>query len=418
MVTFKAVRGMNDLFEPELSLWRHMESLMVNIFTDYGFEEIRTPVLEDLRLFERGVGEHTDMVEKEMFIIEDGDHRYALRGENTAPLVRALIEKGGLSSDFNKKFFYIGPQFRKERPQKGRLRQFHQFGLESFGTFEPMADVEIIVLVNHLFNMLGLKGITLKLNSLGKSFERAIFKDKLKEFLSNHRDQLCEDCQRRMEHNTLRVLDCKKASCQLLSDDGPKSIDFLEKESSDHFAKVTQGLSEQGIHFVTDHKLVRGLDYYERTVFEFVADIGLGAQNTLCGGGRYDGLFQTLGEKASIPAIGCAGGIERIALLLGEKIIKPETPKLAIISADEEGANFIPALAFSLRNLGIAVDFSLSKKSLKSQMRRADKISAENVLVIGKDEINKNEGQIKSFSENNSIIVKLNTDNIYDVLKR
>lgn len=415
MKNFKAVRGMNDLFEPEISLWRKIENTMAKIFSDHCYEEVRTPILEDLGLFKRGVGETTDVVEKEMFIINDAEHQYCLRAENTAPLVRALIEKGGMGEEFNKKFFYMGPMFRKERPQKGRLRQFHQFGLECFGVDDPLAEIEIITLTKKLFDILKLN-FTLKINSLGTAHERIKYKEGLKKFLLNFEEKLCEDCKRRLKFNTLRMLDCKKEECIKITQNAPKSLDYLENDSLNHFLEVKNGLKDQGIDFEVDNRLVRGLDYYDRTVFEFVADFGLGSQNAIAAGGRYDGLFKTLGNSLDIKAVGIAGGIERIILLMAKEEISLLGPKLTLISADEQGFLFIPKLAFSLRDLGIKTDFCLSKKSLKAQMRRADKLNAENIAVIGKNELDKKEIIIKGFNDNKNIKVFLDVKNIKDAL--
>lgn len=398
MVTLRAPRGMNDLFSAELEQWRIIESSIEKIFKLYGYQEIRTPLIEDLALFKRGIGEGTDIIEKEMFLVPDGEHMYCMRPENTAAVVRALIERGSLSQESEEKLYYVGPMFRKERPQRGRLRQFHQFGIETFGVADASADIEIIVMVNHLFESLGLNNLVLKINSLGMPQERIEFKHELKKFLSNFKGQLCEDCERRIEINTLRVLDCKKAGCQEIARKAPNILDSLSKESRMHFEQVITGLGKEGVAFVIDHHLVRGLDYYNRTVFEFVATTGLGAQNTLAAGGRYDGLFATLGNKFDMPAIGCAGGIERLAILLAEHNLTGVASPISIslIGADERGQQEATKLAYQLRKKSIAADFCLSQKSVKAQMRRANRLKARYVGVIGEQEIQKQKVIIKS----------------------
>ena len=397
MEIMRAPRGMTDLFEPELSKWRSIESAVSRIFQIHGYQEIRTPILEDLALFKRGIGESSDIVEKEMFVVLDGEHSYGLRPENTAPVVRALIQRGGLSLDTQEKYFYLGPMFRKERPQKGRLRQFHQFGIESFGVSEAIAEIEVIAMVDQLFKELKLSEVTLKINSLGTREERGRYKQILKDFLSNKEDDLCEDCKRRLHINTLRVLDCKNPKCGEIARTAPKTLETMGEESLVHFNAVQEGLKKQGVAFEIDQQLVRGLDYYNRTVFEFLAPTGLGSQNAVAAGGRYDGLFSILGNKIDLPGVGCAGGIERIALLIPDDdsyVAQPEI-KIALIAAGEAGAKAAISLGFALRKQGISADFCLAQKSLKAQMRRADKLSAHFVAVIGENEINNNKVVLK-----------------------
>lgn len=411
MVIARALRGMNDLFPKDLVLWRKIEQAVERVFPLYGYQEIRTPVLEELALFKRGIGETTDIVEKEMFIVPDGDNTYCLRPENTAPVVRALIERGGISSDTQEKLYYIGPMFRKERPQKGRLRQFHQYGIESFGVSEPVADVEIMTMVDHLFSRLGLKGVELKINSLGTNEERAIYKERLKAYLNEQKSKLCEDCQRRMETNPLRVLDCKNPHCHEVVRGAPKTIDALGAESRTHFEQVLSGLNEVNVAYEVDPHLVRGLDYYNRTVFEFVATSGLGAQNTVAAGGRYDGLFLTLGNKIDLPAIGCAGGIERLALLLEAKEEQSQIA-LSLVGADDIGHQTSKRLAFELRKIDVAADFSLIQKSIKAQMRRADKLGAHFVAVLGQEEVNTKRIKIKNMRTSESTEISLEANMI------
>lgn len=417
MVIARSIRGMNDLFESDLIAFRTIERSLARVFHAFGYDEIRTPILEELALFKRGVGETSDIVEKEMFLVEDGEHMYCLRPENTAPVVRALIERGGISDDTLEKLYYVGPMFRKERPQKGRLRQFHQFGVELFGVRESSADIEVIVMVDQLFKDLGLSGIKLKVNTLGNNDERIAYKTKLRDFFTAQKEKLCADCNRRLIENPLRVLDCKNPECHEIAMSAPKIIDSLGHDSRSHFDDVIRGISLQDVTYELDDYLVRGLDYYNRTVFEFVADYGLGSQNAVAAGGRYDGLFLTLGNKTDLPAIGCAGGLERIALLLGkEEKRRASKIDLAFVSADDEGQKLAQQLAFALRKQGISADFSLVKKSLKAQMRRADKLDAKFVAVLGEQEIHNKRVVLKELSNKTSHEMALEVNGIAQFL--
>jgi histidyl-tRNA synthetase len=398
---------MNDLFEKDLETFRLIERTMEETGRIFGYQEIRTPILEELALFKRGIGETTDIVEKEMFLVEDGEHTYCLRPENTAPVVRALIERGGISEDMQEKLYYLGPMFRKERPQKGRLRQFHQFGIELFGIREPSADIEVIVMVDYLFKSLGISNLTLALNTLGSNEERAQYKTLLLKFLSNHVAQFCEDCKRRMATNPLRVLDCKNETCRAITETAPKIIDSVGEESRMHFEQVQKGLTDQSVAFELRYGLVRGLDYYNRTVFEFLADDGLGSQNAVAAGGRYDGLFLTLGNKIDLPAIGCAGGLERMALLLDRKREQTSHVQLALVGADDAGKQRAQDIAFKLRKQKIAADFSLANKSIKAQMRRADRIGAKYTIVLGEQEIKTERVTIKNLATGQEIELPL-----------
>lgn len=403
MVIARSLRGMNDLYESDLRVFRKLENTLQTVCHAFGYHEIRTPILEEIALFKRGIGESTDIVEKEMFVVQDGDSAYVLRPENTAAVVRALIERGGIGEDTLEKLFYFGPMFRKERPQKGRLRQFHQFGVELFGVSEPTADVEVLVLVDQFLKSLNISGISLTINSLGANDERVAYKSILQQFLSNHADQFCEDCKRRIVTNPLRVLDCKNPVCRAITEKAPRILQSLGTESREHFDAVQQGLSDQGVSFDISETLVRGLDYYNRTVFEFIAQDGLGAQNTVVGGGRYDGLFHTLGSKIDLPSIGAAGGVERLIMLLQNSVDDASnTIAVALIGADDAGMRYAQDCAFKLRRLGIAADFSLAKKSTKAQMRRADRIGAQRVAVIGEQEISSKRFKLKTLANGES----------------
>ncbi len=408
MVMIRSVRGMNDLFETDLLLIRKLEKTINQIFCLYGFDEIRTPIVEELSLFKRGVGEMSDIVEKEMFVIKDNEHEYCLRPENTASVVRALIQRGGIDESFSEKLFYMGAMFRKERPQKGRLRQFHQYGVESFGHSSYLAEVEILSMIDHLFKELKVNNVELLINSLGNEQEKIAYKALLYDFLILRKEELCEDCKRRIEKNTLRILDCKNKTCQEIAKAAPTCLSSLGDESKKHFNSVLEELTKQNIIFTISDKLVRGLDYYQKTVFEFVNNDYLGAQNTIAAGGRYDGLFSTLGNKIDLPAVGLAGGMERLVLLLSDNYQNlHNTVDLAIVTADEYGRREVSSLAFNLRKLNIKTDFCLEEKSLKAQMRRANKVNASFVLVLGQEEIKAQKVTLKNFNEDQKIDVAL-----------
>lgn len=410
---------MNDLFPDELSLWQLVEKKTRDVFTRYGFSEIRTPILEDLSLFVRGVGEGTDIVEKEMYVLKDRDESLlCLRPENTAGVVRALIEHKTLVQESEFKTYYIGPMFRRERPQKGRLRQFHQIGAEVFGISEPSADVELISMVHQVLNDLGINELTLQLNSLGEASERKVYVAKLVEYYESRQNELCEDCKKRLHKNPLRLLDCKNPNCIEISKAAPELISFLEKESREHFDAVQEGLTSLNIPFHLSTRLVRGLDYYTRTVFELSATSGLGAQNAVAAGGRYDALVENLGGP-KVPAVGFSAGIERILILLNEKGVaasKP-TPDLSFICMDKAGRELALLTCAGLRKQGIFAEFDHKERSVKAQMRRADKMSAKSIIVLGERERNEKMGQLKNLSSGETQPISLDVETIVRVLK-
>ncbi len=316
MTKYQSVKGMNDLFEEELRYYRRIEEVARAKCTLFGFSEIRTPILEELPLFLRGIGETTDIVEKEMYSFEDRDGKQlCLRPENTASVARALIQHKLLVQAGEEKLYYIGPMFRRERPQKGRYRQFHQFGAESIGNRHPSVDVELIALLRDFFVALGVRNLTMALNSLGTSEDSKVYTAKLNAFLDTVESELCENCSIRRHKNPLRVLDCKAAQCIEVRKKSPMPIDFLSNESKGYFDAVQSKAKEAGIDYVVDASLVRGLDYYSDTVFELWASDGLGAQNAVAAGGRYDGLFEQLGGVA-VPGVGFSVGIERALLVI------------------------------------------------------------------------------------------------------
>jgi len=397
--TIQAIRGMNDCLPSETNIWQMVESSLRRVASNYGFAEIRTPIVEPTALFKRSIGEVTDIVEKEMYSFDDrnGDS-LTLRPEGTACCVRAGNQHGLLYNQ-EQRLWYMGPMFRHERPQKGRYRQFHQFGLEAFGIGTPDIDAEVIMLTSRLWRELGINEfVTLELNSLGSNEERANYRDSLVEYLTEKIDLLDEDSKRRMNTNPLRVLDSKNPDVQAALVDAPKLSDYFGAESLEHFEGVCQRLDAAGINYVINEKLVRGLDYYNRTVFEWVTD-SLGAQGTICAGGRYDGLVEQLGGKAT-PAFGFALGIERLVLMIQSleaiQDIRPQVDAYVIMLG--EGVDVTAnALAEKWRDLlpDIRIQTHCGGGNMKKQMKRADKSGAQVALILGENEIENQEVTIK-----------------------
>ncbi|NMZ68913.1 histidyl-tRNA synthetase [Pseudomonas peli] len=389
----QAIRGMNDILPEQTPLWRYFEGTVASLLDGYGYRQIRMPIVEFTELFKRSIGEVTDIVEKEMYTFDDrnGDS-LTLRPEGTAACVRAVLEHGLSGGGQTQKLWYIGPMFRHERPQKGRYRQFHQIGVEVFNINGPDIDAELIVLTWRLWGLLGIRdAVKLELNSLGTSAARAVYRDALVEFLTAHADQLDEDSRRRMNTNPLRVLDSKAPETQALLVNAPKLADYLDEESRVHFEGLKARLDAAGVPYVINPKLVRGLDYYSKTVFEWVTD-QLGSQGTVCAGGRYDGLVEQMGGKPT-PGVGFAMGIERLVLLL-ETLGKVPTEIARTVDvylcAFGEPAE-LAALALSERlrdqlpNLRLQVNAGAG--SFKSQFKKADKSGALYALILGEDEL-------------------------------
>lgn len=403
METVRAPKGMNDLFEDELVTWRHLERTVREVFLSYGFGEVRTPVVEEAELFVRGVGEGTDIVGKEMFIFPDRDPRapkqLCLRPENTAGVVRAMIENGKIVADAYWKVFYLGPQFRNERPQAGRYRQFHQLGCEVLGYAEPAADIEVIASAHAILTRLGITDVALHISSIGDAADRPRYKEALLAYLQPHEAALSDDSKRRLRVNPLRILDSKDEADRRICADAPKPLDFLSDEARAHFDAVKAGLERLGIPYRVDPLLVRGLDYYTRTVFELIGTHGLGAQSTVIAGGRYDGLVAELGGRPT-PAVGYAGGVERLVLVmraLGLTAPAP-TPALMVIGADDAGHARCAELAFALRRDGLAVEVDLRGRSVKAQMRHADRAGARFTAVVGSSEIERGTVSVKNMA--------------------
>jgi len=408
MSTLKAVRGTRDLLPPETALWNRIEATARSVFARYNFGEIRTPVFEDTQLFARGVGEETDIVSKEMYTWEDRARAQSektqsltLRPENTAGVVRAYIEHGLGESGQLQKLYYIGPQFRRERPQKGRYRQFSQIGAEvigppSAGSESPLRDAEVLEMLATLLDELGIGGWTLHLNSVGSSADRQRYNETLRAALVPLAPQMCADCQRRAETNPLRVLDCKVPADQPLIDTLPVIADSLDEESKKHFAAVTAALDAAGVPYTLNPRLVRGLDYYTRTTFEFTHG-GLGAQNALLGGGRYDGLSEMIGGPKA-PGIGFAMGEDRLVLTLQALESAPPQVAHAYIAPLGEAVNAAAlALARELRRGGLRVELGDGSFRLKKSFDAADK-TARRIVILGEDEVASGILTVKTFA--------------------
>jgi histidyl-tRNA synthetase len=365
--------------------WQHIEATARRVFERYGFAEIRIPILEKTELFCRSIGDATDIVEKEMYSFTDkGDNAVTMRPEGTAGVMRAYIEHKLYAQDPVAKLYYLGPMFRYERPQKGRYRQFHQIGAEVTGITDPRIDAQVLVMLCHFFAELGLDEPRLQINSLGCPRCRPPYRQALRDYLRERTGQLCDDCIRRIDANPLRALDCKSAHCKEATAGAPSVLDHLCPECDTHFAAVRRHLQSTGTPFDINERMVRGLDYYTRTTFELVTGL-LGSQSAVAAGGRYDGLVSDLGGPA-IPGIGFAMGVERVALLLGERQFG-RTPDLFIAALGEAAQERAFVLMTSLQRQGLFVETDLGGKSLKSQMRRSDRLRARYTVILGEDEV-------------------------------
>ncbi|MEK6595327.1 MAG: histidine--tRNA ligase [Pseudomonadota bacterium] len=396
----KAIRGMNDILPDESYRWEYFEQTVHKWLAAYGYRNIRTPIVEQTDLFIRSIGEVTDIVEKEMYTFIDhlNNDSLTLRPEGTASCVRAVIEHNLLYAG-PQRLYYAGPMFRHERPQKGRYRQFHQVGVEALGYVGPDIDAELIVMCSRLWDLLGISGLRLEIGTLGNAESRALHRTRLIKYFEQHRDNLDEDSLRRLHTNPLRILDSKNPRMQGLIDNAPKLIDDLDEESCIHFESLQHILREQGINFEINLRLVRGLDYYNRSVFEWITD-KLGAQGTVCAGGRYDGLMEQVGGK-SAPACGFAMGIERLLALMQEcgENITPPAPDIYIAHQGEEGADYAWKCAEFLRDEGLNIILHCGGGSFKSQMKKADATGASYALIIGDDEVKAQEVTLKPLRE-------------------
>ena len=410
----KAIRGFNDILPDEVGKWQFVEKTARKVFEGFGFSEIRIPILERTELFSRGIGEATDIVEKEMYTFADkSGNSLTLRPEATASMARAYLEHQLYSFDPMAKLYCIGPMFRYERPQKGRYRQFYQIDAEVFGVGNPMVDAEIIVMLVHFLKKVGLVKLELQVNSLGCRDCRPRYRDGLKTYLAGKSFQLCEDCQRRIQTNPLRIFDCKVQTCQDAIGDAPKVIDFICGECDVHFNKVKEYLGMANLDYTLNPRMVRGLDYYTRTAFEVVS-YDLGSQNAVTGGGRYDNLFQEIGG-IDIPGIGFAIGMERLISLLPKDREFIRHPHLFIAAPGKETQKEIYRLANQLHLEGIRAELDYETKSLKSQMRRADKLKARYVLILGEEEVKKGRVVLRNMEDKSQ--EELPMDNLLNLLK-
>lgn len=392
MAKIQSIRGMNDLLPAESPIWQYLESAVSDVLASYAYREIRFPIVEQTELFKRSIGEVTDIVEKEMYTFKDrNDESLTLRPEGTAGCVRACLQNGLLDNQQVQRLWYTGPMFRYEKPQKGRLRQFHQIGVECFGMAGPDIDAEVIAITARLWQQLGLlDDVSLELNSIGSLAARADYKEALVSYLKQYVEQLDEDSQRRLDTNPLRILDSKSASTQQLLEAAPSLEDYLDDESRQHFEQLKAFLDSVGISYRVNPRLVRGLDYYGKTVFEWVTD-RLGAQGTVCAGGRYDGLVEQLGGKA-VAGVGFAMGVERLCLLLEVTGNIPAQasadPDIYFVVAGEQAQSRAFQYAEQLRNElpGLRLQLNCGGGSFKSQFKKADKSAAAIALVLGDDE--------------------------------
>lgn len=397
----QALKGTHDILPEEVYKWDYMEGVIRDVCARYGYKEIRTPIIEATELFQRGIGDTTDVVTKEMYTFTDrGNRSVTLRPENTASAVRAYLEHKMYGDQQVHKMFYIGSMFRYDRPQAGRYREFHQFGLEVLGASSPLADAEVIAMACEIFHRLGLKDLDLHLNSIGDKNCRPAYRRKLIEFFEGKKDQLCDDCRERLYKNPLRILDCKEEGCKKASIGAPEITDYLCDDCHKKFEAVKHYLDGLGISYTVDPRLVRGLDYYTNTAFE-IQYPPLGAQSAVCGGGRYDGLVEEIGGP-STPGIGFAIGLERLLLALEMQNLIP-APKaqkrvyIAALGEDAVAEGF--KIQEELRGLSVLTDMDLQGRSLKGQMKQAGKLDSQFTVIIGSNELEKGAAAVKNMAD-------------------
>ncbi|KAB0666781.1 histidine--tRNA ligase [Oryzomonas japonica] len=412
-MSITAIKGFNDILPTESERWQYIEQAARRVFELNGFSEIRVPIMEKTELFCRSIGDATDIVEKEMYTFTDkGDNSITLRPEGTASVMRAFIEHKLYAQDPVAKLYYLGPMFRYERPQKGRYRQFHQIGAEITGVNAPLADAQVLNMLVQFFREIGLDEPSLQINSLGCPECRPAYRAALVAFLEERLDRLCEDCKRRFTTNPLRTLDCKVPGCVEATAGAPSMLDHLCGDCSDHFASVKRYLDSTATPYNINPRMVRGLDYYTRTTFELVTSL-LGSQSAVAAGGRYDGLISQLGGPA-IPGIGFAIGFERVALLLGDKDFSRQ-PDLFIATMGAGERDFAFRLMHELLRSGVRVEMDYEGKSLKSQMRRADKLGARYSVVIGENEVTSGKALFKRMEDGEQIEVPLKCADIVNM---
>lgn len=417
-MSYDLVRGMYDILPDEIPWWTLAEEAMRETARRYNYREIRVPLVEHTELFTRGVGEATDIVSKEMYTFPDrGERSLTLRPEGTASVARAYLTHGWQTTEPFQKLFYLGPMFRYEKPQKGRNRQFHQYGIEVLGALDPSVDAEVIAFAWSLMELLGLGGLRLRLNSIGCAADRAQYREILRAHFAPSIDGMCDDCRRRLEENPLRILDCKEERCQAPIAGAPGSADHLCPDCAAHFAAVRDWLDRLDLAYDIDPRLVRGLDYYTRTVFELMSS-DLGAQDTLIGGGRYDGLVEMLGGPPT-PGIGFAGGFERLVLVLQERHpgeVEPERLDLFLATLGEGGRRAGMALATDLRAFGVSVDLDHRGRALRKQLTQANDQKARFLLVLGEDEARAGRGKLKDMDRGDERDVALDPEALAEAM--
>ncbi|MGM0471279.1 MAG: histidine--tRNA ligase [Bacillota bacterium] len=411
-------RGTNDILPDDSLKWQYIEDAARDVFARYNYQEIRTPIFESTDLFCRGIGESTDIVEKEMYTFTDkGGRSITLRPEGTASVMRSFLEHKVYGQAQPTKYFYYGPMFRYERPQSGRYRQFHQLGVEVLGADSPAIDAEVIALGLQFLTELGLEDLEVHLNSVGCPECRAEYRDQLRDYFADCLEDLCSDCQSRYDRNPLRILDCKSEDCQSYATDAPEIIDHLCPECDEHFAQVKSYLDQLEIDYIVDANLVRGLDYYTNTAFEIMYT-GLGAQDTIFGGGRYNGLAEEIGDR-EVPGIGFAMGMERIVLALEEQDVElPLSTDMDLFittigqAARETAFNYL----YQLRQAGLRVEMDYLGRSVKGQMKCADRNNAQYSIILGEDELNKGTATIREMTSGDQTEIEL--DNLVEEMKR
>lgn len=407
----KAIKGTKDVLPNESYKNQYIEATCLGVAENFGYKEMRTPVFEHTELFQRGVGDTTDVVQKEMYTFDDkGGRSITLRPEGTAGAARAFLENGLSNEALPQKICYLTSCYRYEKPQAGRLREFHQFGIECFGATSPLADAEMISLAKQIFNELGVKDLHLELNSIGCPECRAEYHKALKEYFSQYKDKLCDTCNDRLERNPMRILDCKSPVCSEIAKGAPVVLDYLCDECREHFQKVKSYLDAANIEYIVNPQIVRGLDYYTKTVFEFVSD-AIGSQGTVCGGGRYDGLLEELGGQHT-PSLGFAMGLERLQLVMeaqGCNFPEPSRPDLFIVAMGEKATLKAVEIAKDMRDEGFSVVYDFNGRSLRAQMKYADKLGAKFNVVIGDNEVENKVVSLKDMATGESSEINLDT---------
>ena len=407
----KAIKGTKDVLPSEVHKNQYIESTCLGVAERFGYKEIRTPVFEHTELFQRGVGDTTDVVQKEMYTFDDkGGRSITLRPEGTAGAARSFLENGLCNEALPQKVCYLTSCYRYEKPQAGRLREFHQFGIECFGATSPLADAEMIALAKQVFDELGVSELRLEINSIGCPECRKKYQDALREYFGAHKDELCPTCQERLERNPMRLLDCKSPQDKALAENAPVVLDYICDECKEHFDSVKNYLNAMGIEYTVNPKIVRGLDYYTKTVFEFIND-SIGAQGTVCGGGRYDGLIEEFGGQKT-PSLGFGMGLERLRLVMeaqGCEFPEAEKPDLFIVALGEKAQLKAVEIAQDMRNEGFTVLLDLNARSLRAQMKYADKLGAKYNIVIGDNEVENKSTVLKNMQNGESCEVSLVT---------